>query len=82
MGMNSAVKYTTAIMKELLDDQSVPRNVKARIGNAINALEDDEELSIKINKALDELEEIGDDSNMEPYTRSQIWNLVSALEMI
>jgi uncharacterized protein (UPF0147 family) len=70
------------VMKELMGDQVVPRNIKARIETAIKALESDAELSIKINKALDELEEIGDDTNMEPYTRSQIWNLVSALEMI
>ena len=68
------------VMKELLDDQVVPRNVKARIENAMKALQEDKEISIKINKALDELDEIGDDANMEPYTRSQIWNLVSALE--
>ena len=46
----------------------------------MKALQEDKEISIKINKALDELDEIGDDANMEPYTRSQIWNLVSALE--
>ncbi|MBT4540699.1 hypothetical protein HOC35_04245 [Candidatus Woesearchaeota archaeon] len=68
------------VMKELLDDQVVPRNVKARIDNAMKALQEKQDISIKINKALDELEEIGDDANMEPYTRSQIWNLVSALE--
>ena len=68
------------VMKQLLDDQVVPRNVKARIDNAMKALQEKQDISIKINKALDELEEIGDDANMEPYTRSQIWNLVSALE--
>jgi len=70
------------IMGELLADPVVPKNVKARIENAMKALKENKELKIKVNKALDELDEIGDDTNMEPFTRSQIWNLVSALEML
>ncbi len=70
------------VMSELLTDSSVPKNVKARIENAMKALKEKKEIKIKVNKALDELDEIGDDVNMESYTRSQIWNLVSALEML
>ena len=70
------------IMGELLEDSVVPKNIKAKIENAKNALEEEADVSIRVNKALDQLEEISDDTNMEPYTRSQIWNIVSALEMI
>ena len=35
----------------------------------------------KINKALHELEEVAEDTNMQPYTRTQIWNVVSLLEL-
>ena len=69
-------------MKELMDDGVVSKNVKSKIESAMAALSEKEEVSIRVNKALDELEDIADDTNMEPYTRSQIWNLVSALEMI
>ncbi|MBU0461926.1 MAG: UPF0147 family protein, partial [Nanoarchaeota archaeon] len=40
-----------------------------------------EELSIRINKALSELDEISDDTNLQAYTRTQIWNIASMLEM-
>jgi len=37
---------------------------------------------IRINKALHELEEIADDINLQPFTRTQLWNIVSILEKI
>ncbi|MFH1439966.1 MAG: UPF0147 family protein [Candidatus Woesearchaeota archaeon] len=70
------------VMNELLDDSAVPKNVKLKIENAMNSLKEKTDLNIRVNKALDELDEVGDDNNIEPYTRSQIWNLVSALEML
>ncbi len=70
------------VLGELEQDNTVPRNIKIKIGEVIKILKQDEELSIKINKALSELDEVSDDSNMQPYTRTQIWNVVSALEMI
>lgn len=70
------------VLGELEQDNTVPRNIKNKIGEVIKILKQDEELSIRINKALSELDEVSDDSNMQPYTRTQIWNVVSALEMI
>ena len=40
------------------------------------------ETQIKVSKALNELEEIADDVNLKSYTRTQVWNVVSALEKI
>ena len=76
------VKQILDVMQEVVDDPVVPKNVKIKINSAMQVLKQDDEISIKINKALDELDEIGDDNNLEPYTRSQIWNIVSALEMV
>ena len=70
------------VLGELEQDNTVPRNIKNKISDVIKILKQDEELSIRINKALSELDEVSDDSNMQPYTRTQIWNVVSALEMI
>lgn len=70
------------VLKDLDEDVSVPRNVKARVQNTIKALTTEGDSSIKINKALHELEEVSDDTNMQPYTRTQIWNIVSMLEKL
>jgi uncharacterized protein (UPF0147 family) len=78
---NNKLKDVLDALAELEQDSTVPKNVKERITNTIKALNAGCEDSIKINKALNELEEIADDTNMQPYTRTQIWNVVSLLEL-
>ncbi len=70
------------ILEELLNEGAVPKNVKDKITVTVNALRDKTEVSIRINKALNELEEVADDPNLQTYTRTQIWNIVSLLEKI
>lgn len=69
-------------MQELLEDPVVPKNVKSKVENAMKSLKDKTDIKLRVNKALDELDDVSDDINIEPYTRSQIWNLVSALESL
>lgn len=76
------IKEIIKLMEDMLEDATVPRNVKIRIENSIKALKEKNELSIRVHKALNEIDEIADDTNMEPYTRSQIWNIVSELESL
>ena len=70
------------VLKELQEDGSVPRNVKDKLAITIQALEEDNDVSIKVNKALHELEVVADDPNLQTYTRTQIWNIVSMLEKL
>jgi len=72
----------TEVLKELRDDQSVPRNVKAKLQATIDILEQKAEASMRIDKAHQELDEIADDANLQAYTRTQIWNIVSMLEKV
>lgn len=69
-------------LEELEKDITIPRNVKIRLQSTIQILKEDLDISIKVNKALNELDEIADDANMQPYTRTQLWNIVSLLETI
>lgn len=69
-------------IKDINDDNTVPRNVKLRMQKIAEIMLKDEEVSSRVNKALYELEEISDDINMQPYTRTQIWNLGSLLETL
>ena len=70
------------LLVELCEDNSVPRNVKAKFQKIITLLKDANTLSIKVNQALHELDEVNDDTNLEPYIRTQIWNASSMLEKI
>ncbi len=76
------IKDVIETLAELEEDATVPKNVKLKIQGIINNLKEDIEPPIKISKALSELDEIADDINLQAYTRTQIWNVVSALEKI
>ena len=82
MNTEKDIKGIAAELKELLEDSSIPKNVKENIEKVIKILEDTGELSLKVNKALNVLDEISDDINMQSYTRTQIWNIVSMLEKV
>ena len=69
-------------LDSLQEDVSVPKNVRTKIQDILNNLKEDTSISIKINKALNDMDEIASDVNLQPYTRTQIWNIVSALEKI
>ena len=69
-------------LNEIQLDSIIPRNVRARIDGIISTLKQDMELSIKINKSLNELDEISNDVNLQSYTRTQIWNVMSLLEKL
>ena len=69
-------------LRELEEDTQVPKHVKIRIANTIKTLDQTSELSIRVSRALSELEELSDDVNMQAFTRTQLFNIVSMLEAI
>lgn len=80
--MSEEINNIIETLQELEEDATVPKNVRLKIQNIINSLKEDTEKTIKISKALNELDEIADDVNLQSYTRTQIWNVVSVLEKI
>jgi uncharacterized protein (UPF0147 family) len=71
-----------SVLSELLEDNTVPKNIKQKIESIIGLLKQTDELSLKQSKALNLLDEISDDNNIQPYTRTQIWNISSMLESL
>ncbi len=69
-------------IEEIKEDVAVPKNVKTKLSGIIGILKEEGDFSLKVNKALSELDEIADDTNLQPYTRTQVWNLVSLLEAL
>jgi uncharacterized protein (UPF0147 family) len=65
---------------ELNEDSSIPRNVKSKLNDITVSIKSSDDESIKVHKSLNILEEIAEDTNLQPYTRTQIWNMVSVLE--
>ncbi|MBW3014136.1 UPF0147 family protein [Candidatus Woesearchaeota archaeon] len=69
-------------LKELIDDDTTQKNVRLRLTNAIDILENGLDLHVSIHKALNELDELTDSPSMASYTRSKIFTVVSLLESI
>lgn len=82
--MDERVQNIIEALEELTTDNTVPRNIKSKVEEVIGILKEDngQDMSIKVNKALSELDDISDDTNIQAYTRTQIWNIASMLEMI
>ncbi|MFA5887901.1 MAG: UPF0147 family protein [Candidatus Nanoarchaeia archaeon] len=70
-------------LSQIEQDDSVPKNVRTRLQNAMAALQENtKDNKINANKALQELDEVSDDANVPSYIRTQIWNVCSMLEGI
>lgn len=70
-------------LNSIEQDNSVPKSIRSRVRTAILALnENGKPAEVKIDKALQELDEISDDPNIPQFTRTQIWNIVSILSMM
>ena len=67
-------------LSEIHEDSSVPRNVRIHVYSIILRLRQEIESPIKLNRALNELDDIASDCNLQPYTRTQVWNVMSLLE--
>jgi len=78
MEINEVIK----VLKELIEDSTIPKNVKTKMETTMKALQGEGDKSIKISKALHELEGIGDDSNLQGFTRTQIFNVISMLSSL
>ncbi|MDO8480523.1 MAG: UPF0147 family protein [Nanoarchaeota archaeon] len=78
--MTKQVSEVIELLSELCEDGGVPKNLKARFQGIITSLKAEKEQSICVNRAKHSLEEIGEDNNLAPYVRTQIWNVASMLE--
>jgi hypothetical protein len=66
----------------LLNDNSVPRNVKSALDEAKGALEKDDGYAVKASNATYKIDEVSNDINLPPYARTVIWNILSLLESV
>ncbi len=83
MTINETVEECTAILDSILDDTSVPRNIRRAADEIKNILSDqNESIPFRAASSLNILNTITNDPNMPQHTRTLIWNLASQFEMI
>ena len=80
--MDSEINSIKELLTEIMVDSDTPKNVRAKCQLVNTILDEECENSIKVNKALAELEDTVNDSNVQQFTRTQLWNVTSLLEKI
>lgn len=77
------IKQAVILLQKIVNDTSVPRNIRRAATDAIRNLQD-QRLSpgVRAANAIGILEDISQDPNMPTHTRISIWNVVSILETV
>jgi uncharacterized protein (UPF0147 family) len=76
-------KQAAAILTLISEDNTTPRNIRRAAKSALDSLQA-QGLShaVRAAQAISILDDISQDPNMPPYTRTRIWNVVSILEVV
>jgi len=80
--IDEQLRPVMAALSELEDDNTVPKNVRAKIVHIKTSLSDNTDLSIRTSKALSDLDDLTNDCNLQSYIRTQIYGIVSLLENV
>ncbi len=77
------IKQAIVLLQKVVNDTSVPRNIRRAASDAIRNLQDASlSPAVRAANATAILDEISQDPNMPSQTRISIWNVVSILETI
>lgn len=77
------VEPINKLLEEIKADRSVPRNIRNLVMEAQKSLNDQkQDPNVRINTAISILDEVSNDTNIPTYTRTQVWNIVSLLEVM
>ncbi|MCB9358791.1 UPF0147 family protein [Candidatus Woesearchaeota archaeon] len=80
--MDDKIENIIEFLDEMKEEDTVPKNVKLKIADVIGILKSNLEESLKIDKVMHIFDELNEDSNLDSFTRTQLWNVVSMLESI
>lgn len=73
-------------INEILDmmakDGAISKNIRDVLAVILEELKDEKNVPVKIDSALQKIEDLSLDPNLSPYVRTQIWNLTSLLETV
>lgn len=71
------------LLRSIITDHSVPKNIRRAAKQANDGLENTEDPPmVRANMAISVLDEISQDPNCPVYSRTKIWQIVSILETI
>lgn len=83
MSDNKKIRQVAEILNHIIEDTSVPRNIRRSAEKAKNLLlNEKEDIGVRASSAIYILEEISNDRNLPMHARSIVWNAASELETL
>ncbi len=76
------VDEVVTIMREVLDDRGVPRNIRSVIEDAMKKTQAIQPDGMNFSTAIYLLDDVSNDVNMPGHTRTDIWDIISRLESL
>jgi len=76
------IKDISEMVDNLVNDTTIPKNIRKALSEAKARLDSNEERMVKISAAIYLIESITEDINMPANARTQIWSIIGALETI
>lgn len=80
--LNQKIRATMELMDSIMDDTTVPRNIRKTIEDAKMKIGSEKELDVNVSTAIYLMQDISNDINMPAHTRTEIWQIISELEAI
>jgi hypothetical protein len=66
----------------LSEDEDLPQSVLEKVTTVLQGLRNTDELSMAVNKAMNELEDVTDDVNIPTFVKTQLWGVMSKLSAL
>jgi len=79
--MEDCLMEAVSLLQELIEEHSISKNIKKTMTEVVTVLQEENELAIKCDKAIQILT-IGEDPTIDVFTKTRIWSLLSMLESI
>lgn len=80
--MDAKIQAIINMIDNVLEDTSVPKNIRKALAEAKVRLRGSEEVIVQVSAAIYLIEPVSEDVNMPAHARTQVWSIVSALEAI
>lgn len=76
----SELEQIISMLDVMVQDSSIPRNVRTRLQEAQEKLRTADDVDVAISSAVYALDEVSNDINLPMHARTMIWSLMSELE--
>ncbi|MFH1649275.1 MAG: UPF0147 family protein [Candidatus Woesearchaeota archaeon] len=76
------IEEAIEVLAMLQEDNSISKNMRVKFNSLVQTLQTSDDVQLNVTKVLEELDDLSQNINIQPFIRTQIWNLTSILESL